>query len=493
MENTPYDKRNRKLFLKISRLNSLPSISSRVSLKKSNQFSKIKPIITNIYKKTWYCHRGISLLFKNNSINKCLCPPTYFGNQCQWQNQRISLNRIDINSLTCLCQENFEENKCEKNIQNRIDLEFNEDLIQKESLIYAHFITTFENSEHQSITTLNKIKYGINKITIYIKQPFHILFIEFSNHNYYLTVLRETFIQSEYIKTKIQLNNQCNSVQQIMNSTFQIYSYLHRIKYYPYFCRQYKELMCFYDENYMCLCDFDRYSNCFVFNHSIIYNCQGYNDCQNDDQCFSNNATCPSMSICICSDCFYGSKCQFTTRGFVLSLDYILGYHIKPNISFTHQSSVIKVSVAITTIIFLFGIINGILSILTYRMRKTRDVVLLQMSILTNRSFLTINCILLDGIIRILLATTDWLDGFISMERVIAVIQDHFKLQLKQHKHRLLASFILVLLALPRLIISFINGCMKSPRQNNEPHDGVHVRSRNDTVTVPFNELMDVT
>ncbi|CAF3768257.1 unnamed protein product [Rotaria sp. Silwood1] len=392
-----------KLFLKISRLNSLPSISSSVSLKKSNQFSKIKPIITNIYKKTWYCHRGISLLFKNNSINKCLCPPTYFDNQCQWQNQRISLNRIDINSLTCLCQENFEENKCEKNIQSRIDLEFNEDLIQKESLIYAHFITTFENSEHQSITTLNKIKYGINIITIYIKQPFHILFIEFSNHNYYLTVLRETFIQSEYIKTKIQLNNQCNSVQQIMNSTFQIYSYLHRIKYYPYFCRQYKELMCFYDENYMCLC---------------------YNDCQNDDQCFSNNATCPSMSICICSDCFYGSKCQFTTRGFVLSLDYILGYHIKPNISFTHQSSLIKVSVAITTIIFLFGIINGILSILTYRMRKTRDVVLLQMSILTNRSFLTINCILLDGIIRILLATTDWLDGFISMERVIAVIQD---------------------------------------------------------------------
>ncbi|CAF3768242.1 unnamed protein product [Rotaria sp. Silwood1] len=43
---------------------------------------------------------------------------------------------------------------------------------------------------------------------------------------------------------------------------------------------------------------------------------------------------------------------------------------------------------------------------------------------------------------------------------------EHFKLQLKQHKHRLLASFILLLLALPRLIISFINGCMKSPRNS---------------------------
>ncbi|CAF3198891.1 unnamed protein product [Rotaria sp. Silwood2] len=101
-------------------------------------------------------------------------------------------------------------------------------------------------------------------------------------------------------------------------------------------------------------------------------------------------------------------------------------------------------------IIFLFGIINGILSILTFRMKKTRDVgtgfyllvsswisiclvivllfkfwqlVLLQMRILTNQSFFTINCILLDGIIRILLATTDWLHGLISMERVIAAIQ----------------------------------------------------------------------
>ncbi|CAF4598059.1 unnamed protein product, partial [Rotaria sp. Silwood2] len=199
----------------------------------------------------------------------CICPIYKFGQNCYLKHLNCQLlnkscennglcipndDRIAINSLTCLCQENFVGNKCEKNIQSRVDLEFDEDLIQRESLIFAHFITTFENSEHQSITTLYKIKYGINIITIYIKQPFHILLIEFSNHNYYLTVLREIFIQSEYIKTKIQLNNRCNSIQQIMNSTFQTYSYLHRIKYYPYFCRQYKELMCFYDENYMCLC-----------------------------------------------------------------------------------------------------------------------------------------------------------------------------------------------------------------------------------------------
>ncbi|UJR24120.1 hypothetical protein I4U23_027087 [Adineta vaga] len=42
------------------------------------------------------CHRGLDLkiwLDKQNNLTKnvCLCPPSYYGNQCQYQNQRISL------------------------------------------------------------------------------------------------------------------------------------------------------------------------------------------------------------------------------------------------------------------------------------------------------------------------------------------------------------------------------------------------------------------
>ena len=38
-----------------------------------------------------YCHRGIAVLMSTNGTKTCLCPPNYFGNQCQWQNQRVSL------------------------------------------------------------------------------------------------------------------------------------------------------------------------------------------------------------------------------------------------------------------------------------------------------------------------------------------------------------------------------------------------------------------
>ncbi|CAF4284480.1 unnamed protein product, partial [Rotaria sordida] len=40
---------------------------------------------------TWYCNRGILIRFNVNGRKKCLCPPSYFGNRCQWQNQRVSL------------------------------------------------------------------------------------------------------------------------------------------------------------------------------------------------------------------------------------------------------------------------------------------------------------------------------------------------------------------------------------------------------------------
>ncbi|CAF1663926.1 unnamed protein product, partial [Adineta ricciae] len=43
---------------------------------------------------------------------------------------------------------------------------------------------------------------------------------------------------------------------------------------------------------------------------------------------------------------------------------------------------------------------------------------------------------------------------------------EHLKLQFNEHKHHFIASFTFVLLGLPRLIISFISGCMKSPKNS---------------------------
>jgi len=51
-----------------------------------------------------------------------------------------------------------------------------------------------------------------------------------------------------------------------------------------------------------------------------------------------------------------------------------------------------------------------------------------------------------------------------SIIRKNQTYHEHLKEQFRHHKHLLISSIILVIIALPRLIISFFSGCMKSVR-----------------------------
>jgi hypothetical protein len=53
-----------------------------------------------------------------------------------------------------------------------------------------------------------------------------------------------------------------------------------------------------------------------------------------------------------------------------------------------------------------------------------------------------------------------------SIVRPEQSIQQHLKIQIQHHRRLLYAPCILILLSLPRLIISFINGCMRSSRES---------------------------
>ncbi|UJR14413.1 hypothetical protein I4U23_001410 [Adineta vaga] len=52
-----------------------------------------------------------------------------------------------------------------------------------------------------------------------------------------------------------------------------------------------------------------------------------------------------STTTCLCSDCYYGTKYQFSTKGFLLSLNSILAHHTKPNILLTQQPAIIHISI----------------------------------------------------------------------------------------------------------------------------------------------------
>ncbi|CAF0843443.1 unnamed protein product [Adineta ricciae] len=460
--------------------------------------------INNSTKFFCYCHEGYSGRFCNITYERtcsldsfhlnasiCLCPLNKFGSKCYLkhltcqstnnlcQNNGVCIpgnDRITKEKFLCLCTEDYTGSYCQYR-SNRIDIHFKTDEIPL--IIFGHFLTALEDREHQRTTTFKKIPFDQNSISLYFNKPFHVLIIEYFNH-YYLGVLRETFYDGEYISTNIGKDHLCVNINELMNSTLLNYKDLRRMKYYPLQCLKNVQLKCFYDEKQICICDKNRFSNCWSFNHSMSYNCQGHNFCENKGKCFQDNLKCPIRSICKCEDCYYGSQCQFTTEGFSISLDVIFGYQIKPSISFLKQSLAVKITASLTICMFLLGLINGTLLILTFRNKtilstgcglylltnsivslltvsfftiKYSQLVIFQMNTITNHSFILINCILIDVLLKILLSYGEWLNGCVAVERVMAAVQG---VRFNKRKSKSTSKYIILILLLI-IIISYIH------------------------------------
>ncbi|CAF1467884.1 unnamed protein product [Adineta ricciae] len=418
-----------------------------------------------------------------NNRSICLCSINKIGPLC-YINSTCQINpclhngicipddyRVSITKYACTCPDGYSGRHCEQR-DVKIDILFSNIPIPQTFLIHVIRIikrNLFSLDQFQPrLTMFHKIPYDQTLITIYISIEFHLIFAQI-NTNYYLLVLQHIYQSSINISTQISPSQYCPQIDELLNKTIVNYPKINRIKYYHLICRQYSHLMCFHDNDlFMCLCTKEKYANCFHFNFTMNYNCLGQNDCLNDGQCFQNHPHCPTKTMCVCPDCFYGDKCQLTTRHFGLSLDAILGYHIHSHLSITQQTMPVQISLILATLIFIIGIITGFLSNLTFHSEATRIIgcgfylfissitsmmiiifsyiklwflILSQMNIIVGRSILWINCISIDFILRSLLATTDWIHSCVTIERFLIV---YFGIQFDKTKSRKYSKFIII-------------------------------------------------
>lgn len=536
------------------------------------------------------------------SSNLCLCPLKKFGSRCylkrlncpcqnhglcSWNDELIHRE----NGFWCTCPDGFSGRTCEKR-DTEIFISFALGMTIPTSML-LHFIRSSRAIKpHNHTMVFKKIPLDQDTIKIYTSDPFHILLVEFEPKAYYLSVLQENYKPSDNITSTLTQSERCLDIHELFNDTVVSTHILRRIKLYHVPCQQRQNLACFYDDSYMCICNQDlQQANCFEFNHNRTYTCKGRSLCKNQGRCFYDKSDCPSLSLCVCDECSYGSLCQFSTKGFSLSLDTILGYQIRPDISFSSQRSSIKIVTAVVSIMLILGILNSVLCIITFQSKKTRELgcglyllissfgsaiviivfalkfyllITSQMNLITNRIYLLISCILIEFLIKVLIYIIDWLNACVGLERAIAALQQsqfnktrskkiakliiificvlsiisnlqdpiyrrlindeaenrkwcivnytpsintfnssvllfhficpfilnivsaniiifkvsrqrstvhhelsyiqHLQQQLFQLKRLLISPFILLILALPRLIISFLSGCMKSPR-----------------------------
>ncbi|CAF4684038.1 unnamed protein product [Rotaria sp. Silwood2] len=168
----------------------------------------------------WRCNRG-----KYDKLI-CLCPPSYYRDQCQHQNQRVSLtlqlqaianfrmvftiiimlidNEGQINSYEyfnyleirdcnicktseqcvpfdersinnqwyCICKEGYSDKQCNTN-DRKIIVSFYDTEIPLSFLI--HFIYVPGDRPHERTTTFIKVLFHQNMVTTYSSIPFHLI------------------------------------------------------------------------------------------------------------------------------------------------------------------------------------------------------------------------------------------------------------------------------------------------------------------------------
>ena len=283
---------------------------------------------------TWYCNRGLvvrTLIGNNSYHNTCMCPPSYYGHLCQYQNERISLtlrlSSIDRHAtydIIIMLIDDTDE-------QQRIDAYDQFVYIAKESCSiklnrYLLFSTRGKNISKNYSVRIDAFEK--NRMTYVGSWHFPITFLFLPVNRLAVSMV----LSNDLIHPSSNCLINCNNGECM--------KYLNKGK---YFCRCYpnwsgsqcnvpincqtcsSSSICVGSANNrsICVCPLDKFgTQCLLTSTCPI------NACQNYGKCVPADVSIPESDYtCICSDRFFGRNCQYLKFKLDVSLNDI---HIPP-------------------------------------------------------------------------------------------------------------------------------------------------------------------
>ena len=418
----------------------------------------------------------------NRSI--CVCPLHKGGSRCLLtfpsiediceNHSRLLVLDDGMNELSfaCLCPNEYHGHLCHILYAK---LEISIENIEFTSVLLIYIIEVFSNEDKQKLlfkVTAQRLTMFQRTISLPVDDSYTMMFVRTGYHNYYFAVLqKEKYIN---VSTSIDSSRRCALIRELISPQSLAWPLIRRIKSYHSICQIHRHLICFFDEPYMCLCTREHHANCFKF-ETTPPKCPDNSYCLHGGQCLQNHHKCPTKIMCNCTDCFFGDRCQFQAKGIGLTLDDILRYHIRPHIPMDDQSSTLQWTCALTMIIFLAGLINSILSIITFQSKKSREVgcgiylfassitSLLTVSVFTlkfwflfltytnlsiNRSFHRGGCRSLEFTLKVCLYVDSWFNAAVALDRAMTV---HKGVSFNKASSKRIARWLLIIL--PLLVI----------------------------------------
>ena len=402
----------------------------------------------------------------NQGRDICLCSLGYIGRRCfipfdpcvnrncsgHGRCQAMNVFRDRRKVFECVCEAGWYGDQCQYTTA-RISITLNRDLTYlSRSMAFLHIINLFSSEpdlprfiyfQHSQKETMN-----LTFMLTDTNRIFDGAFIQFYEHqfkyDYYYLYIRELF-ENQTIKHKIvnlKASHRCRSVNELFKKDILSQPPMLRVKSYQRPCRMhhFSPLLCFYDDHLMCICHKrDHRAHCFPF-QTDLNQCDS-KWCNGRGMCVQDHYQCPVSSQCLCEPCAYGSFCQFTTAGYTLSLDSIIGSHISiVTINLLEQSRVIQIAFGLVLTIVVCGIILNLLSICTFVQSDTQEVGcglyllvssivgLFTVMILMSKMILLLihhqnnfSCAFVEYLLKWCPISCEWLNTGVAIERTIAV------------------------------------------------------------------------
>ena len=314
--------------------------SSRI-IKISQHNNQTIEYYSNIFNKSelngregWICGRGMTIKRNNNNQIECFCPPSLYGEYCQYYNDRITL----IISLDQIPSELFKQNN---NIIKILAFLFsNDDIID----YYVFHLPLILSKELKKKLRFNLI-YSRPRI---LSKNFKVLFESYhlnSNSSIEFLGVWEypidfPFLPSYRLAKILKLNqnlsempgehickrsNPClhqSSCHSILNDPSSFYCYCNNQSFGKYCqhlfhhsssslkCSQKSQMRPISSSKLICLCSNGFYGPTCHLNHTCVNN----NPCGiNKGKCYHNPDNVDQDFICICDKKYFGNRCQINS------------------------------------------------------------------------------------------------------------------------------------------------------------------------------------
>ncbi|UJR11567.1 hypothetical protein I4U23_015747 [Adineta vaga] len=370
----------------------------------------------------------------NNPL--CICPLHHFGPHCYLHHDECHSQPCRNNGtclltsdpsgqrlFVCNCSADYHGDYCEKN-KFTIEINLNMNHHALASIVQLYDIRPYDL---YLLIQYQQVMYDIPvSIQFHLSKPIapalgilKLYDLSF-NFQYYILYIQDN-------EMSININTTPKHCLRITTTKTSVFDY-HLL------CRDNTELLCFHDNNYLCICEQNHTRvDCFGLDSSI----DQCNYCFFNGKCLRGDTKNSDDFLCLCQKCSHGQLCEFTTYAFGFTLDSLLA---------NDQLIIQIIYICLVSFLSMFGLLTNLCSLAVFRRPQQRKVTagnyLYSVSILNQCALLflllkfihiiggftwhyhvnLISCKIISYLLFVTTRATFWLTSWITCDRLHIVL-----------------------------------------------------------------------